>query len=221
VLAYAIGEETFTDKNGNGVADLVPNEMVDVNGNSTDLEDAWRDDNENGIHDAGELYVDLVANAPYNGVPDGKFSGVLCNTTTPPLSSAGTCAASQTIYVRSSTVIAFSSNYALIAIPAITPSTTATYLVNVVDVNGNAMPVGTTVAFSITGTTSKINGDSSFIVPNTSGCNSNHPGCPATVGTTTFGDIAISITAGTSGLLNVKVTTPMPDAVVTSQSVGF
>jgi hypothetical protein len=222
VLAYAIGEETFIDKNGNGVADLVPNEMVDVNGNSTDLSDAWRDDNENGSHDVGELYVDLVAGAPYNGVPDGKYSGVLCNNTTPPPvgSSAGTCAASQTIYVRDSTVIVFCTNYPLITIPAITPSTTATYNVNVVDGHGNGMPVGTTVAFSITGTGASIPAGANFIYPNTNGCNSTRVGCPLS-GTGSFGNIPVTITSGVSGLLTVTVTTPAPDAVVTTQSLAW
>ena len=59
VLAYAVGEESFIDLNGNGVADLVPNEMLDINGKSTDMPEAFRDDNENGVRDATETFIDF------------------------------------------------------------------------------------------------------------------------------------------------------------------
>ena len=67
VLAFAIGEESFTDLNGNGVADLLPaNEMVDVNGNSTAMGEAFRDDAETGVYQAGEPFIDYNGNGVYN-----------------------------------------------------------------------------------------------------------------------------------------------------------
>ena len=94
VLAYAVGEESFEDSSGNGVADRAPiDEMVDGNGLSTDMPEAFRDDNENGVFDAAtEAFIDYNQNSVYDG-PDEKYNGVLCdNVTAPPAgSSAGTC----------------------------------------------------------------------------------------------------------------------------------
>jgi hypothetical protein len=166
VLAYAVGEESFTDLNGNGVADLVSkdkvtgavlgNEMMDINGISTDLPEAYRDDNENGIHDVGETYIDFNKNGSYDAA-DGKFSGVLCdNVTAPPTgSSAGTCAATKSLHVRGQLVIVFSGSFAVITMPAsIDLNATGgipgcqppqNVSIGVVDTNGNVMPVGTTI----------------------------------------------------------------------------
>jgi hypothetical protein len=172
VLAYAVGEESFIDLNGNGVADLVPNEMVDTNGASSDMPEAFRDDNENGIRDAGETFIDFNNNNAYDG-PDGKFNGVLCNNVTPPPagSSAGTCSATKSIHVRGSLVIVFSGSTAVISVTsgAITLSACAgtTHPVNlrVVDLTGNPMPVGTTITAATTNGT--MIGPTSFTQANT------------------------------------------------------
>ena len=143
VLAYAVGEESFTDFNGNGWVDVrpsfspiwIPTEMVDASGISTDLGEAWVDYNENGAFEQNsEPFIDFNNNLekPYNtytpGVydgPDGKYSGVLCddvnlkdpsNPSAGTRSNAGSCAASKTIHVRKSQVIVFSSSFATIAI---------------------------------------------------------------------------------------------------------
>ncbi len=142
VLAYAVGEESFTDYNGNGWADVrpifsplfIPSEMIDANGNSTDLGEAWVDYNENGSFEQnGEPFIDFNNNleTPTTYVPgvydspDGFYSGVLCdnvNLKDPSNPAAGTrsapnsCAASRTIHVRRSTVIVFSTSRAIITI---------------------------------------------------------------------------------------------------------
>lgn len=170
VLAYAVGEESFTDLNGNGVADLVPNELVDQNGASTDMRETFRDDNENDIRDANETFFDFNQNGVYNG-PDGKYSGVLCDSAK---SSASTCSANKTIHVRKSVVIIFSGSTAVIT--KIAPGgninlgggcsgTSQQVDLRVVDAFGNPMPMGTTIA--ITATDGTISGTGSFVQANT------------------------------------------------------
>ena len=76
VLARAIGEEAFTDLNGNGTVDGI-NEMIDANGLPTDMPEAFVDYNENGVRDANEPFFDFNGNGIYDG-PDARYNGVLC-----------------------------------------------------------------------------------------------------------------------------------------------
>ncbi len=174
VLAYAVGEESFIDLNGNGVADLVPNEMVDQNGTSTDLPEAFRDDNENGVRDANETFLDFNQNGVYDG-PDGKYSGVLCDNITPPPagSSVGTCSARKTIHVRRSIAIIFSGSHAVITkispaaitLPLTCLGASTAVNMRIVDVNGNPMPAGTKIDFKTS--IGEMSGASSFVQENT------------------------------------------------------
>jgi hypothetical protein len=235
VLAYAVGEESFTDLNGNGVADLaanvagvIRNEMVDENGLSTDLPEAFRDDNENGVRDANETFIDFNQNGAYDG-PDGKYSGVLCDNITPPPagSSPGTCAANRSIDVRKSIVIVFSGSTSVIT--KIAPAGSINLVGNcsgasqqvdlrIVDSFGNPMPAGTTIVVMTSDGT--ISGTGSFTQENTNvtpgpgvanysvsvrddGVKSNliDPNTGAIVGTT-------CTDATLTGVLTVTVTTP-------------
>ncbi len=256
VLAYAIGEESFIDFNANGVADLVTtsvtltnptgNEMRDINDNSTDMPEAWVDYNENGIHDANEPYIDFNADGIYTP-GDLKYSGVLCdNVTVPPVgSSANTCAASKTLHVRSSQVIVFSGSTPVITLApiALPPCTLvggagapSTFNVTVLDINGNAMPVGSTVNFTTTnGTITSGN----YIVPDTIGCLSTSVGCPTSAASATFGNIPVTMksdatwaagtppapntctnTNGSTGSFTVTVTTPKGNITTASTTVS-
>ena len=232
VLAYAVGEESFIDLNGNGVADLVPNEMVDINAKSTDMPEAFRDDNENLIHDAGETFIDFNGDAIYNGsggiagtkpdIGDGKYNGVLCdNVTAPPAgSSAGTCSPTKSIHVRGSLVIVFSGSTAVVSktAPAGTidlkgcagGGTTQVDL-RIVDSTGNPMPVGSTV--TVTTSDGTMTGLSTFVQANTN--------VTTAAGTTTHSvfvkDDAVTTVSGAtitctdptpSGVLTVTVVTP-------------
>ena len=196
VLAYAVGEEGFTDTDGDGLADKVPNELVDANGVSTDMPEAFRDDNENGVRDAAETFIDFNNDGAYNAA-DGKFNGVLCNETAPGTSSVGTCSTQKTIHVFENVPMVFSGSDAVItfynsamsatinnitfgtcsAATAFTPPTTNVKIV-VTDVNGNVMPAGTAVAFATTNGTIT-SAASSFTVPDSTACLVGSTGCPA------------------------------------------
>jgi len=168
VLAFAVGNESFTDLNSNGLAD--PGEMIDINAIGTDLAEAFLDVNENAVHDLGEFFIDFNADALFTPA-DGKYSGVLCNP------AAGVfCAASSNVDVRGSMVIVFSSSGALITPPALALNlgganvgakcnTPATATFRIIDIHGNAMPVGTTITFATSN--GSLTGTSSFVVPNT------------------------------------------------------
>jgi hypothetical protein len=244
VLAYAVGEESFVDLNSNGVADKVPGagygptELIDTNGNSSDMPEAWLDADEDGAYTGAinEPPTDFNSNGAYD-VADGLFNGVLCST----LSSPGTCnTTKKTIHVRQPIVIMFSSSspapLALFATDSLasmfTPATSITlpscstipadntmpltyYAIRIVDEHGNAMPTGTTIAF--TTDNGKLLSTASWIVPNDSGCSSAFGGCPANVGTADFGYYYLTMKSdatgactntSTSGTLSVKVTSP-------------
>jgi len=160
VLAYAQGEESFIDLNGNGVADI---------GEFTDLSEAYRDDDESGARGAGETFIDFNGNGAYDG-PDGKYSGVLCDSR----SAAGTCSGTKSIIVSKSIVIVFSGSTPFISktSPAGTidlvggcSGTLRQVDLRIVDENGNPLPAGTTVA--VTTTDGTISGTGSFVQANT------------------------------------------------------
>ena len=194
VLAFAVGEESFSDVDGDGLADLAPNEVVDANGVSTDMPEAFLDNNENGIRDtiAGsavlEQFIDFNNNGVFD-VADGKYNGTLCNEPPSGTSSAGTCSAARSIHVRRNFPIVFSgsdpvfqfTDAARVPIASVdvsspvcmngtafTPGIT-TVLVTITDINANIMPQGTTVTFSTTNGTI-VSAPTTFIVPNSTAC---------------------------------------------------
>ncbi len=90
VLATAIGEESFPDKNGNGRFDESEYTLfqgTDVGGRAYDLKEAFVDHNEDNLYNpqetssetGGELeeFVDFNANGTFD-VQDGVYNGVLC-----------------------------------------------------------------------------------------------------------------------------------------------
>lgn len=140
VLAYALGEETFGDTNGNNVYD---------SGDAfTDLSpDIFRDDNEDGAWTPGEPCIG--PNVPgATGVKtcrtpgDGQYNGVL---RIPQVPSA------QTLYVSAQLVTIFSGSHALVTFSPATLTcpvgTNQDVQVTITDQNNNTMPAGTTVDF--------------------------------------------------------------------------
>jgi hypothetical protein len=217
VLAYAAGEESFTDLNGNGTVDST-SEMIDPNGVSTDIGDAYVDYNEDGKYESTtEPFFDFSGALSFVGATSGvapfnfvgatskgavplQYHGVLC---TP---GAAICSPQKSIYVRQSQVIVLSSSQANITInggatvglnacvPGTGPGTgdlPKTFPVTVVDVNGNAMPAGTKVDFSSNNGT--ITSDIHYIQPDTIGCRTGYSGCPSSAASPTFGDIPVTM----------------------------
>jgi hypothetical protein len=227
VLAYAIGEEGFTDNVvNNGLADGLP-EMLDINNNSTDMPEAFLDINENGIFDSNEVFTDFNGDGVYNPA-DGLYNGVLCDPSA--IGTATACNAQKSIHVRGSIPIIFSGSFATITLSSIAlPQCTAgggggvgaaaSFNVRVLDQNRNAMPVGTTIKFSTTN--GEILSPTDFIVGSTTGCNTGGA-CPASAANPGFGNYPVTMkgdaafaaatglctNASASGILTVVVTTP-------------
>jgi hypothetical protein len=204
VVAYAVGEESFTDNNGNGLADT--GEL------GADLAEVYRDDNESNSRDAGEPFIDFDTNLTFSA-PDGKFNGVLCSTP-----GTGICSAVKTVHVRASQVIVLSGSTA--SNISVTPNPidldlngstggsgcglTQTLTIDVRDVNGNPMPVGTTIVVSTTNGT--LDGSStSYVVPDTT---SPTPFPVFIKGDGTLASGVCTDTATRTGQLNVTVTVP-------------
>ena len=234
VLAYAIGEEGFTDSAvANGMADGL-SEMFDANGNSTDMPEAFLDVNENGVRDSTEEFKDFNLDGAYSSA-DGLYNGVLCDPSVAPGSTPTACNLQKSIHVRRSIPIIFSSSGATITdgaggplspialnpcVDGTGPGPSTAFTVRILDVNGNAMPAGTTIVFS-TNNGKLLAPTEPYVVPNTSVCRSGGV-CPPSAGSPTYGDFEIVMktdatydkTTGictnteSEGFFTVKVTTP-------------
>ncbi len=223
VLAFAIGEESFTDTNGNGLAD--PGELVDANGTPSDMEEAFLDYNENGFRGGNEPFLDFNKNGIFDG-PDGLYSGVLCNP-----AAGAFCSVQKSIHVRKDIVIVFSGSTAVINV---TPSPIdldapvagvagckgpQTVNIFVRDVNGNPMPEGTTI--SVTTTDGTLSGLTSFTQANT---NVQPPNPNYTVSIKGDGSLSgtppVCTDTTTSGVLTVTVTTPLGTITTSNTNVS-
>ncbi len=188
ILASAVGEESFTDVNGNGV--------FDEGDLYNDLPEAWVDSNEDGVRDANEPYLDFNSSGTYNSA-DGEFNGILCSRPT-----SNDCSVNQTLHVRDSLVLVMSGNtgYMALSPSAITIPNggTAGATLTVSDLHNQPMPAGTTISLSVSTGFTLISG-ASFTTPST-----NNNGA-LTYGVTIQG---AGSTTGASGLLTVTTTSP-------------
>jgi protocatechuate 3,4-dioxygenase beta subunit len=193
VLAYALGEEAFTDSNGNNVYD--PGEPF------SDLQpNIFRDDNENGRWDAGEPCIGVNPPPGCSAAGDGAYNGVL---RIPQVKSA------QTQYVSAQLIQQFSTSSANITISPSTLScsglTSVTAQVTVRDLNGVWMPAGSSIGFSATfnGAFPLATSPLAVTVPNVV------LGVGSPLGIPTYA-VAVSCppTVGSTGLFTVTVRTP-------------
>jgi len=212
VLAYAIGEESFTDLNGNGWFDT--GELVDLNLDSTDLPEAWLDVNENRVRDPNEPFIDFNSMNGYES-GDGKFNGISCDDTVAGRSAPGSCGTSRSIHVRGQKLVVFSTSapdflrtptingtpitsntiqLSTCSTAALSSAISTTVIFRITDLNGNALPAGTTVAFATTnGTITSV--PNTFTVQNTTACA--NPGC-ANPG------VAVKCPSGNADLLQIS-----------------
>lgn len=207
VLATAIGEESFTDTNGNGEfdSDPAPGEPF------TDLSEAFRDDNENGVRDTNEEFLDFDNNGAFDA-PDARFTGLLCN--------GALCeptGQSRTLNVRGSLVIVMSGSspnlrFADISISGgtfdgstftIPAGKTAVISFVIRDINFQPMPNSTTIALSATDAGSVL-GTSSFSVP----CTTDDSALGNLYRFTVKASDPPNPSADKSGTLELKVTVP-------------
>ncbi len=199
ILATAIGEESFTDLNGNNV--------LDDTDNYSDRPEAFRDDNENGVHDVGtEEFRDFNTNNVRDPA-DGEFNGALCNAA----NVTNVCSARRNIFVEDSLVLVMSGSTAFIELRD-GPNPTTSNLVSLItagttvylyvyDLNGQPMPAGTTISLSTDNGSISTNTD--WTVPSTS--------TPITVaGSPLIYPVSVAEDSepGTTGTLTVDIQTP-------------
>ena len=216
VLGFALGEESFTDINGNGKYD--PALALEA-ASWTDMPEPFLDKDEDTIRGAAEPFVDTNNDGVYSP-GDGIFNGILRDSS---------IVGPTTIDVRQLITIVCSGSNAVISVLQnvapfnplnpipLTPCTTGglfnnapvTFGVKVTDVNGNMMPVGTTISFSTTNGTI-VSTPTSYTVPNSTAL------VPPTYSVTMESDATQSGAAApytctntrTAGAFEVKVTTP-------------
>lgn len=190
ILATALGHETFFDTNGNNTFDdndgsaIV--EAVISSGFSritpqasgfVDMTEAWRDDDEDGVYDAGELFLDFNNDGSYT-TQDSLFNGPQCQ--------GASCGAqgNQAIHVRRALIMDMASSTALytltgeddvvyqdndagvnVDIPALLDGQNFGFTLDFSDTAGQAMPFGTTVEVAVSA--GSVEGTTNFTVPNT------------------------------------------------------
>lgn len=198
ILAFAIGEESFTDKNGNGV--------FDAGDTFEDMGEPYEDDNNNGQYDPGEFFYDYNQDGVRNG-PDGHYEGLQCEQN---CGSAGIASGDFTTGIGMQTAIAMATSGADICVqqggtaqcqPTPLTLTASDFTLLVTDLHGLSMPVGTTV---------KLSGTNISIDPATSSF---------TVGNAVAAEpypIQVGAKADTSKPASITVTVTSPDNVITT-----
>ncbi|QOL24672.1 Ig-like domain-containing protein [Thalassotalea sp. LPB0316] len=182
ILATALGHETFFDTNGNNIFDDADGSAVTEAFISAgfsritpradgfvDMTEAWRDDNENGLFDAGETFLDFNNDGSFS-IEDGLFNGPQCE--------GSSCGAqgNQAIHVRRALVMVMASSTALFTLTdengvnyptggTETVVDTLSFTLDFSDTASQAMPFGTTVTVEASAGT--VEGTTNFTVPDT------------------------------------------------------
>jgi hypothetical protein len=204
ILATAIGEESFTDTNGNGSFD-----NLELFG---DLPERFLDENEDGVRNPSEPIYDFNNNSVYDAA-DGIFNGVLC------LDTSGRCNTnSTTTGISADALIIMSAGTPGGVIPvsgtglpelpaaAIPAPGSGTVSILFADLNGNPLPSGTTISASVAGNAITLGAPSSFTVP----CTTEPTSYPFTI---------IKAAGATTGSMTIVVTSP--SGLVTPLSYGI
>lgn len=201
VLASAIGEESYTDNNANGVFD--DGDVISAN-----LPEAFIDADEDDVFDAGtEEFLDFNSDNAYTSA-DGGFTGLLCQ-------HSSLCGVANTLHVRQDNLIIMSGSSPVLSsaadvdpfgptlvdcddtsVPKITIDASSgadDFCVILRDARNQPMPSGTTIKLSATN--GKVATPNSFTVPCTT--------APTTYGFTVEGD-----DTSDSGLYTIEVKSP-------------
>jgi hypothetical protein len=191
LLAKAIGEESFTDANGNGA--------FDAGEAFSDLAEPFRDDNENLSYQTGEDFIDFNVNGQRDAA-DTFFNGVLCN-------DPARCAGPRSTGIGRQNKIILSGSSPTVSQTAfsatMTPSSAQSLGFYIRDINSNVMPGGTIVTLSVSGGGLSVTQPSSFTIP----CSAIDAGVQFP-GLTAF---SFGLTSGTtlgSGIVTLSVKTP-------------
>jgi hypothetical protein len=151
IIGVVVGEKKFTDNYGVGYFEGPPVPGYPTADPFVDIGDPFRDDNENGQYDVGEVFYDIHASNTYQG-PTGKYVGLLCGGASPMTLPTLCTANNSTMYVADQFTLIMSGDAPLPINLAqsgqATPvDATTNPVVNFVvqDENGNAMPAGTTI----------------------------------------------------------------------------
>ncbi len=202
ILATSIGEESFTDQNGNG--------YWDTGEPFVNLGEPYRDDNEDNAYESGEYFLDFNQNGTRDA-GDGTFKGIAC--------SGGSCSTT-TLAIGAQNLIIMSTAHAVITPTGTggsftgTPQSvlhlpvsisggatyTGTLQFNIIDDNGNPMAAGTIVTVSADSGVGLTAGPAPG-GPFTIGCRTNTTGEPLQASLT-------SLTTTGSGSLYVTVESP-------------
>lgn len=203
ILAYAVGEESFNDENGNGRYD-------DSDTFTTDLEEAFVDYDFDGTRDASEPFIDFNVGGTYDAAGDGEFNGVLCEHSTD-------CSATTSLIVSDSIRIVMSTSGANVIFSAgaldVRAGASDAVTITVEDLNTNIMPAGTTITVTAPDGV-EVSGSTTFTVPNAA----------SLVGTTFslgFADADLDPLNNGSGYVEVKVTTPGGTETVDSVPITY
>ncbi len=186
VLAFAVGEEGFTDLNGDGLLDQ-RSELKDANGRDTvGFGEAFINFDESVVNadpsappldftetrSSNEPFKDFDSNGTYLAPiapASANYKGILCK------ASSGLCDSSKTLHIRQTMVIVLSGSDPYITSnfdPSVLIDLTSgpkTVSFRISDLHGNALPVGTTIAFSGTDT-EVVNSSGNLTVGNTIAC---------------------------------------------------
>lgn len=184
ILARCVGEESFTDANGNGLAD--PGEFVDTG-------DPYLDINNSGTYTAGEPYFPAVNGAAYSA-GDGQYNGMY--------QGAAYTSSAKSKYIFRNMELVMSTDAAIISVLSADPIVGPGQIrFTVTDMNGNTMAAGTTI--TVTADNGTLGGVTSFTVPQNTGYGQTYTVPISSDGTASSGSVTITVTS-VSGLKTIR-----------------
>lgn len=193
VLAYALGEESFTDEAETG--------FYQVGDPFVNLGEPYDDANENGQWDTGEYYVNYDNESTYEGPPTpAAFVGITCTGTSP----SSSCTEKELELGASHLIIMSTAEVAITcSVPSgcagvtLTPGEPFTITYTVTDENGNPPAAGTSISVAPSSGAGTITSGGSIVV----GCSSAQSGV-------TYSAYLTAASSAGSGTVTIQATSP-------------